>query len=138
MSKKYVEGDLVVFWNAERCIHSGKCVQGLPRVFDPNRRPWIDLTQADQLDIREQVKRCPSGALSLEESKSASQSDKSEWVRVEVIRNGPLAIKSSCTVVMSDGSIKEKEKASFFCRCGGSENKPFCDGSHKRRNFKDE
>ncbi|MFN5477395.1 MAG: (4Fe-4S)-binding protein [Sphingobacteriales bacterium] len=45
-------------------MHSGKCVRGLPLVFDPRRKPWIDAQAATTLEIVEQVKVCPSGALS--------------------------------------------------------------------------
>lgn len=37
---------LSVTWDQKRCIHAATCVHGLPDVFDPGRRPWIDLDQA--------------------------------------------------------------------------------------------
>ncbi len=67
MIKKYKKEDLTVVWNPELCIHSGVCARGLPKVFDPSRRPWIDLDQDEKDRIREQVKACPSKALSLED-----------------------------------------------------------------------
>jgi len=42
------------------------CVRGLPLVFDPRRRPWIELASATSEQIVAQVARCPSGALSIE------------------------------------------------------------------------
>jgi uncharacterized Fe-S cluster protein YjdI len=36
----------------------------LPGVFDPRRRPWIDPAQSDTATIIDQIKKCPSGALS--------------------------------------------------------------------------
>lgn len=47
------------------CIHSGICVRGLGEVFDPRRKPWIDLSKAETQQIIDQVKKCPSGALSM-------------------------------------------------------------------------
>ena len=44
---------------------------------------------------------------------------------------GPIVIASKCIVTKADGTIDIKEKASF-CGCGHSENKPYCDGSHKK------
>jgi len=38
----------------------------LPHVFDPQRRPWIDLAPATSEQIVAQVAKCPSGALSIE------------------------------------------------------------------------
>jgi uncharacterized Fe-S cluster protein YjdI len=56
---------ITVEWYAERCVHSGNCVRALPRVFNPRRRPWVDMTAADADAIASAVLRCPSGALHL-------------------------------------------------------------------------
>ena len=63
----YSNGEITVVWKPGLCIHSGNCARGLGKVFDPRRRPWIDLSQASSLQIIEQVKKCPSGALSIKE-----------------------------------------------------------------------
>lgn len=47
-----------------QCIHSTKCWKGLIQVFDPRKRPWINLDGAEKEQIIEQVNTCPSGALS--------------------------------------------------------------------------
>ncbi|WP_263784506.1 (4Fe-4S)-binding protein [Salinibacter grassmerensis] len=39
--------DVTVTWDWERCTHAEACVEGLPSVFDPERRPWIQPDQAD-------------------------------------------------------------------------------------------
>jgi len=62
---KYPNGEITVIWKPDICIHSGICAKGLPGVFDPKRRPWIDTSQAETEQIIEQVKKCPSGALSI-------------------------------------------------------------------------
>jgi uncharacterized Fe-S cluster protein YjdI len=46
------------------CIHSGVCVRGLRAVFDVEKRPWVNVEGANAEAIAEQIKRCPSGALS--------------------------------------------------------------------------
>ncbi len=61
---KYSKGDVTVVWKPDICIHSGICFRGLPEVFDPRRRPWIEMDRSDTERILQQVKRCPSGALS--------------------------------------------------------------------------
>lgn len=65
----YVTGEITVIWKPDICIHSGICAKGLHEVFDPRRRPWINLSKADVDRIREQIKKCPSGALSYVENK---------------------------------------------------------------------
>lgn len=61
---KYSNGEVTVIWRPSLCIHSAKCVRGLPLVFDTRRKPWIDAKAATTIEIVEQVKSCPSGALS--------------------------------------------------------------------------
>ena len=65
ITKRYSNGEVTVVWKPGLCVHSGICVRGLPQVFDPRRRPWIDLQPASSDEIVAQVGRCPSGALSI-------------------------------------------------------------------------
>lgn len=62
--KRYSNGEVTVVWRPALCTHSTNCFKGLRRVFDPRRRPWINMSGADTRTIVEQVDRCPSGALS--------------------------------------------------------------------------
>lgn len=61
----YAKDGVTVLWRPERCTHSGTCVRGLGAVFNPKARPWIDLHAAPADRIAQQVRQCPSGALSL-------------------------------------------------------------------------
>jgi uncharacterized Fe-S cluster protein YjdI len=61
----YKNKDIQVLWQPKLCIHSGICFRGLAEVFDPRRKPWIQLNKSDSLAIAEQVKKCPGGALSV-------------------------------------------------------------------------
>ena len=63
MTKRYSNGEVTVIWQPGLCRHTGICARGLPLVFDPRRRPWIELEHADTDTITAQVERCPSGAL---------------------------------------------------------------------------
>jgi uncharacterized Fe-S cluster protein YjdI len=62
---EYPSATLTVQWRPNRCTHSANCVRSLPLVFDTRRRPWIDVTAADDAAIALTVSRCPSGALQL-------------------------------------------------------------------------
>lgn len=64
--KRYSNGEITVVWQPSLCVHSGICARGLPKVFDPRRRPWVILDGFDSETIVNQVERCPSGALSIE------------------------------------------------------------------------
>ena len=67
--KKYKKGDIEIVWDSGKCIHAGFCAGQLPEVFNPNVRPWIQPENASKEKIIEQVKKCPSGALSIQNSK---------------------------------------------------------------------
>jgi len=53
----------------------------------------------------------------------------------KVIAGGPLKVTGPFRIKGSDRKIIEKEEPVLLCRCGNSSNKPFCDGSHKRKGF---
>jgi len=61
---KYSNGEVTIVWQPELCIHSGRCVRGLPEVFKPKEKPWITPEGSTTEKIIAQVKRCPSSALS--------------------------------------------------------------------------
>jgi uncharacterized Fe-S cluster protein YjdI len=64
ITMKHSNGEVTVIWRPSLCQHAGNFVRGLPGVFDFKRKPWIDAKQATTAEIVEQVKKCPSGALS--------------------------------------------------------------------------
>jgi uncharacterized Fe-S cluster protein YjdI len=69
--QEYKNDKIAVRYDPKVCIHAGECVRGLPSVFDVSNKPWIDVNGAAVDAIIEQVKRCPSGALSNEQLKKA-------------------------------------------------------------------
>jgi uncharacterized Fe-S cluster protein YjdI len=60
----YSNGEMTISWKPELCTHSGNCVRGLGEVFNVRHKPWIDVSKATTPQLIEQVKKCPSGALS--------------------------------------------------------------------------
>ncbi len=61
---KYTNGEVTVIWKPKVCIHSTNCWKGLIEVFNPKEKPWIKMDGATSERIIEQVKKCPSDALS--------------------------------------------------------------------------
>ena len=60
----YSNNDITVVWKPKVCIHSTNCWKGLIQVFDPKKKPWINMDGAETQCIMDQVSKCPSGALS--------------------------------------------------------------------------
>lgn len=51
--------------------------------------------------------------------------------QVHILRQGPIMLKGNFVFKDSSGKVTEGEQEIYLCRCGGSKNKPFCDGTHK-------
>lgn len=64
-TKEYSNGEITILWKAEKCCHSGICVKTLPKVYNPKERPWIKMENATSEELKSQVAKCPSGALSI-------------------------------------------------------------------------
>jgi uncharacterized protein len=79
-TKEYSNGEVVILWKPEKCIHSGICVKTLPGVYHPKEKPWIKPENASSQELVDQVAKCPSGALSIEKPEAT--------VRIEREDNG--------------------------------------------------
>lgn len=133
--KEYSNKDLTVVWKPSTCTHSTKCWKGLIQVFNPKNRPWVNLDGATTAKIKNQIDACPSGALSYK-TENESKIVASETINAQCLENGPLMIKGDIKITHSDGTTEIREKSTAFCRCGASDNKPFCDGAHRKIDFK--
>ncbi|NOT36595.1 MAG: hypothetical protein HOP11_04400 [Saprospiraceae bacterium] len=139
--KKYTNGEVTIVWQSEKCIHSKKCwneSEGLRSVFNPRERPWIKPEGASTEKIIEHVCKCPSGALSfyMNHEEDVKKEEITTEQVVEIVENGPLLVYGNITVKDKEGNQTQKNKVTAFCRCGQSNNKPYCDGSHVKCGFK--
>lgn len=62
--KEYSNGELTVVWKPKTCIHAAECVKALPKVYNPKEKPWIKIENATIEELKNQIMKCPSGALS--------------------------------------------------------------------------
>lgn len=139
VTKHYTNGEVTIVWKNDQCIHSKICWTNLKSVFNPSERPWIKPEGADTATIVEQVKKCPSGALSYfmnNEVDAATVNVDVETI-VEATPNGPLLVYGNILVKDATGKEQKRNNVTALCRCGQSGNKPFCDGTHKKVDFKD-
>jgi CDGSH-type Zn-finger protein len=83
------------------------------------------------------VRRCPSGRLQYRMATDAEPYEEDLPKEVAVVNDGPLWIRGGIPVESADGFSYEVRNRQALCRCGQSKNKPFCDGSHWKVEFKD-
>jgi uncharacterized Fe-S cluster protein YjdI len=131
----YRTDQIEVEWEAKYCIHSARCIQSKPEVFDPRRRPWIVLEAAPAVDVAEAVMRCPTGALHFRRLDGGEQEPVPEESTILAVPNGPLFVRGDVEVTTEDGRVLRRDTRMALCRCGMSRNKPFCDNSHLRIGF---
>jgi uncharacterized Fe-S cluster protein YjdI len=134
--KEYNNEDITVIWKPKTCIHSKKCWKDLIQVFDPRKKPWVNMEGATTAEIKIQIEACPSGALSYRSNKAGNQEEVKLETKVEALENGPLLVYGTLNITNSDGTTDKRNKTTAFCRCGASQNKPYCDGAHVQANFK--
>lgn len=136
--RDYSTEEITVHWNAARCIHSARCLQGLPEVFDRGARPWIRPDRAAAERIAEVIERCPSGALHYTWRIDRSPETPPERPIIEVRPNGPLYVRGAIEIRRPDGSVRETDTRVSLCRCGQSSQKPYCDNTHRSIGFQAE
>jgi len=133
----YASDTITVTYDPTRCMHAAECVRGLPTVFDTSRTRWIQPQHADAAAVADVVRRCPSGALQF-----ARADGEVEGVEhpphVHLTRGGPLYVRGNITLTAADDRVFATGTRMALCRCGASQQKPFCDGSHRTSGFSGE
>ncbi len=122
---------LTVVFEPSRCIHAAECVRGLPEVFDTTRAPWVQPDAARIEAVRSVVRRCPTGALRIPGEVETLH----PTAEIDVLADGPLYCRGRLRLVTGEAVRHEYRMA--LCRCGVSQNKPFCDGRHRAVRFQD-
>jgi CDGSH-type Zn-finger protein/ferredoxin/uncharacterized Fe-S cluster protein YjdI len=132
--RRYDAEDITISYDVKRCIHAEECVRGLPQVFDPGRRVWVDATQSKAEEIANVVQRCPTGALHFWRTDGGVQEATPSPNEVRITSDGPLYFRGELEIHTPTAVLKETRAA--LCRCGASRNKPFCDNSHQEVAFR--
>ncbi len=114
------------------CMHAGFCGTRVTNV-------WKQVGATEESTVRAQViamvEKCPSGALTYEIEGIETEPLLPE--AIGVVADGPLWVTGGIPVTTSDGAAIESRNRVTLCRCGQSDNKPLCDGSHREAGFKD-
>jgi len=137
---------VTIFDNRGICQHSGFCTDRLPAVFRSGTEPFVAPSGGRMDEIVRAVRDCPSGALSLAFDGTEAR-DLAEWhgrrqQAIEVSLDGPYRVTGG--IPLADAAGGEIPRASgssrehyALCRCGHSQNKPFCSGMHWYVEFRD-
>ncbi len=139
-ARKYKNKDITVFWRPGECIHATYCYRELLKVFNPGKRPWINMDGAPTEEIIRVVDMCPTRALTYKWNKDlekeqdipVDKQDTDRKTEVKVIKNGPVIIKGNFIIIGTDGKEMKQMKVASICRCGRSCKLPYCDGSHSK------
>jgi CDGSH-type Zn-finger protein/truncated hemoglobin YjbI len=140
----YQGQQVTIFDNRGICQHSGLCTDRLATVFRAGTEPFVAPSGGRMDEIVRVVRACPSGALSLAFGGDEARGlvDVERAPAIEVTRDGPyrvtggipLADAAGTDVARAAGSSREHYA---LCRCGHSQNKPFCSGMHWYIGFRD-
>jgi len=157
--RRYKNEDITVYWKPSACIHASYCYRELIEVFDPSRRPWVDMKGSSTEKIIEVVNLCPTEALAWKwnddeknvsvgkdqlnhinfrrpELMNSTEPVPEELpVSVKIMVDGPIVIKGNFTLVYNGIKKEVHESMIYICRCGVSDHEPFCDGKHRKIGF---
>jgi truncated hemoglobin YjbI/uncharacterized Fe-S cluster protein YjdI len=143
---RYVGQQVTVLDNRGICQHSGFCTDRLAEVFHLGKEPFVTPSGGRMDEIIRAVRDCPSGALSyaLDDVEAREQVDYAgrRDPAVVVSKDGPYRVTGGIPLVDGDGAdVTRNTGASLehyaLCRCGHSQNKPFCSGMHWYVHFTD-
>ena len=165
--RHYTNGEITVYWKPSTCIHSSVCYTKLLEVFNPRKRPWVNMEGSTTDKIIGVINECPTDALTWkwnDEEKNEQVTEKDynhvknrmkdgtasfdkretevseaieQPVSMQLMADGPIVVEGNFMITTSTGSQLKMMKMTSFCRCGQSGNMPFCDGSHRAAGFRD-
>ena len=136
LTRSYEGAGVRVLWFAGRCIHSAACIRAAPAVFDPRRRPWIDLGAGDASAIVAAVERCPTGALHVEALDGTPLEQEPTTVHIQAVRDGPYYVHGLVEITDDEGGVFRRDTRVALCRCGESKHLPLCDNTHRSIGFR--
>lgn len=133
----YPGNKATVSWNRKLCIHIGECGRADGELFVGGRNPWCQPDLASEDETEEVVRRCPSGALSVEFADGSRVEQAPAINSIQVVYNGPLFVSGELRIDDAPADVPGLKFRAALCRCGKSGNKPYCDNSHLDSDFSD-
>ena len=133
--REHYEGPGIVMTDDKSlCYHAGFCVR-------EHAKAWGLVEQADDDESRallvDMIEKCPSGRLEYFEPPDETPVEEALDQQVGIVDDGPVWVRGGIAVEAADGETYEVRNRVTLCRCGASNNKPFCDGEHSKIGFRD-
>lgn len=145
--KKQYEDQAEIIHGPKLDLTDAKKLCSHARFCQPFGDTWHNVEKSDDLNARKIAIKtscnCPSGRLIAWDKKTKKPYEKKFKPSIEIIEDpqikvsGPIWLKGGIELESSDGSKYESRNRMTLCRCGKSNNKPFCDGSHINAKFND-
>jgi uncharacterized Fe-S cluster protein YjdI len=156
--RKYSNDEITVYWRPSKCIHATTCFRELIEVYNPRKRPWVNMQGAPTQRIIEITDKCPTQAIAWKYNKDLTAAElsgevdhgeevtpedilteqsqeKENGASISVMKNGPLLVEGDFRVIAPDGKELKPMIITSFCRCGHSRAQPYCDGTHRKVGF---
>ena len=142
----YVGQQVTVLDNRGICQHAGYCTDRLNTVFHSGSEPFVTPSGGRMDEIIRAVRDCPSGALSYavdgHEAREETDHHGTREPTITVTANGPYRITGAIALTDQAGDDHPRAEGASrehyaLCRCGHSQNKPFCSGMHWYVEFRD-
>ena len=142
----YVGQQVTILDNRGICQHSGFCTDRIATAFRSNQTPFVAPSGGRMDELMRAVRACPSGALSYAidgvEAREDVDRHGTREPAIEVTKDGPYRITGAIPLVDAAGGDVARNAGSSLehyalCRCGHSQNKPFCSGMHWYIEFRD-
>jgi CDGSH-type Zn-finger protein/truncated hemoglobin YjbI len=142
----YPGEQVTIFDNRGICQHSGLCTDRVATAFRTKEEPFVAPSGARMDELVRAVRDCPSGALSLAfdgvEARDLTDRHGTREQAIEITQDGPYRVTGGLPLADSAGADVPRAAGSSrehyaLCRCGHSQNKPFCSGMHWYVDFRD-
>jgi len=126
-----------VTWDEDLCLHVGECTRAKGTLFEAGRKPWCELECVSDEEVRDVVARCPTGSLAASFTDPAMEESTPDANTVTVADGGPLYVRGALEIDGTPARAPALAHRAALCRCGLSGNKPYCDNSHLKSDFRD-
>lgn len=158
--KQYKNEEITVYWKPTACIHASSCYNELIEVFNPGKRPWIDLKGSTTDKIIETINLCPTEALAWKwndetqndlvgsaqmnhikfrrpELMAKKEEPRPKAVIIKMMHDGPVVVDGTFSIEHDGKKRIVSNSIISLCRCGASRHLPYCDGEHRIIGYND-